>query len=213
MGGASAPWALPGPKSGFCVVSVSLLMETHGQMALCMLKVRLLHDLLLSFCPRERHAHVHMHTHWDKCTGCVCVWCVCVCVCFPCGSAGKESACHAGDLGLIPGLGRSPGEGKGYPLQYSGLENSMDCKVHGVAKSRTWLSDFHFIYIHMCLYVWLAKSSLDIFHNILHKSASEIFAQPNTYIYTFTHIYRYIHRYIYIYIHTYWHIHIHTYAQ
>ena len=44
-----------------------------------------------------------------------------------CGSAGKESSCNAGDLGLIPGLGRSPGEGKGYPLQYSGLENSMDC--------------------------------------------------------------------------------------
>jgi len=45
---------------------------------------------------------------------------------FPCGSAGKEFACNAGDLGLIPGLGRSPGEGKGYPLQYSVLENSMD---------------------------------------------------------------------------------------
>ena len=43
-----------------------------------------------------------------------------------CGSAGKESACNAGDLDLIPGLGRSLGEGKGYPLQYSGLENSMD---------------------------------------------------------------------------------------
>ena len=56
---------------------------------------------------------------------------------FPCGSAGKESACNAGDLGSISGLGRSPGEGKGYPLQYSGLENSMDCIVHGVAKSRT----------------------------------------------------------------------------
>ena len=54
---------------------------------------------------------------------------------FPGGSAGKESACNAGDLGLISGLGRSPGEGKGYPLQYSGLENSMDCTVHGVAKS------------------------------------------------------------------------------
>ena len=48
---------------------------------------------------------------------------------------GKESACKAGDLGLTPGLGRSPGEGKGYPLQYSGLENSMDCIVHGVAES------------------------------------------------------------------------------
>ena len=56
---------------------------------------------------------------------------------FPCGSAGKESACNVGDLGSIPGLGRSPGEGKGYPLQYSGLENSMDCIVCGVAKSWT----------------------------------------------------------------------------
>ena len=63
---------------------------------------------------------------------------------FPCGSAGKESACSAGDLGLIPGLGTSLGEGKGYPLQYSGLENSMDCVVHGVTKSRTRLSDFRF---------------------------------------------------------------------
>ena len=52
---------------------------------------------------------------------------------FPCGSAGRESACNAGDLGSIPGLGRSPGEGKGHPLQYSGLENSLDCVVHGVA--------------------------------------------------------------------------------
>ena len=58
-------------------------------------------------------------------------------------SAGKESACNVEDLGSIPGLGRSPGEGKGYPLQYSGL-NSMDCIVHGVTKSRTWLSNFHF---------------------------------------------------------------------
>ena len=63
---------------------------------------------------------------------------------FSCGSAGKESACNAGDLGSIPGLGRSPGEGKGYPLPYSGLENSMDCTSHGVEKSRTQLSNFHF---------------------------------------------------------------------
>ena len=63
---------------------------------------------------------------------------------FPFGSAGKESACNAGDLGSIPGLGRSPGEGKGYPLQYSGLENSMNYIVHGVAKSQTRLSNFHF---------------------------------------------------------------------
>jgi len=62
-----------------------------------------------------------------------------------CGLARKESTCNAGDLGSIPGLGRSSGEGKGYPLQYSGLENSMDyIVVHGVAKSRTRLSDFHF---------------------------------------------------------------------
>ena len=60
---------------------------------------------------------------------------------FPCGSAGKESSWNAGDLGLIPGLGRSPGEGKGYPLQCSGLENSMDCMAHGVAKSQTqWMT-------------------------------------------------------------------------
>ena len=56
---------------------------------------------------------------------------------FLCGSAGKESACNAGDLGLIPGLGRFSGEGKGYTLQYSGLENSMDTTVHGFAKSWT----------------------------------------------------------------------------
>ena len=56
----------------------------------------------------------------------------------------KESACNVGDLGSISELGRSPGEGKGYPLQYSGLENSMECIVHGVAKSQTGLSDFHF---------------------------------------------------------------------
>ena len=68
---------------------------------------------------------------------------------FPCGSAGKESACNDGDLGSIRGLERSSGEGKCYPLQYSGLENSMDCIVHRVAKSQTWLSDFHY-----CLINW-----------------------------------------------------------
>ena len=55
---------------------------------------------------------------------------------FPGGSAGKESTYDVGDLGLVPGLGRSPGEGKAYPFQYPGLENSMDCVVHGVAKSQ-----------------------------------------------------------------------------
>jgi len=56
---------------------------------------------------------------------------------FPGGSAGKESTCSVEDLGLIPELGRFPREGNGCPLQYSGLENSMDCIVHGVAKSQT----------------------------------------------------------------------------
>ena len=56
---------------------------------------------------------------------------------FPVSSVGKESACNAEDLGLIPGLGRSLGEGNGYPFQYSGLENSMDCIVHGIAESNT----------------------------------------------------------------------------
>ena len=56
---------------------------------------------------------------------------------FPDSSVGKESACNAGDPGSIPGSGRSAGEGIGYPLQYSGLENSTDCIVHGLAKSQT----------------------------------------------------------------------------
>ena len=64
---------------------------------------------------------------------------------FPSGSAGKESTHNMGDLGSIPGLRRSPGKGKSYPLRYSGLENSMDYTVHGVTKSRTRLRDFlHF---------------------------------------------------------------------
>ena len=66
---------------------------------------------------------------------------------FPCGLAGKESAYNEGNLGSVPGLGRSPGEWKGYPLQYSGLENSMDYTVHRITKSGTQLSDFHF---HTC---------------------------------------------------------------
>ena len=66
----------------------------------------------------------------------------------PGSSDGKGSACNSGDPGLIPGLGRSSGEGNGYPLHYSGLENSMDSIVHGVAKSWIQLSDFH-IYIYL----------------------------------------------------------------
>ena len=64
-------------------------------------------------------------------------------IAFPGGSADKEYAYKAGDLGSIPELGRSPGEGIGYPFHYSDLENSMNCIVHGVTKSWTRLSDFH----------------------------------------------------------------------
>ena len=72
---------------------------------------------------------------------------------FPHRSAGKESTCNAGDPGSIPGWGRSPGEGIGYPLQYSGLQNSMDCIVHGVVKSQTQLNDFrfHFHFYVLCI--------------------------------------------------------------
>ena len=68
-----------------------------------------------------------------------CMWFIC----FSDSSVGKESACNAGDPDSIPGLGWYFGEGKGYPLQYSGLQKSMDCIVPGVAKSRTQLNDFH----------------------------------------------------------------------
>ena len=74
------------------------------------------------------HVHFSFDVELQRCM---------VCMGFPDSSAGKESACNAGDPGLIPGLGRSAGEGKGYPLQYPGLENSMDCIVHGIAKSQT----------------------------------------------------------------------------
>ena len=92
------------------------------------------------------------------------------------GSAGKESACHTGDLGLTPGFGRSPGEGKGYlplaplPPRYSGLENSMDWIVHGVSKSQTWMRDFH---------MW--KASLPFRNNnlITSQPAKEL-AQPHS---------------------------------
>ena len=67
----------------------------------------------------------------------------------PCGSAGKKSACNVGDLGSIPGFLKSPGEGKGYPLQYLGLENSVECIVHGIAKRWTWLYNFHSLYTYI----------------------------------------------------------------
>ena len=91
---------------------------------------------------------------------------------FPGGSEVKASACNAGDQGLIPGLGGSPGEGNGNLLQYSCLENPMDggawwATVHGVAKSWTWLSDFTFTFI-LCLdsfkviYLFLIFTTFDL---------------------------------------------------
>ena len=98
-------------------------------------------------CTQERvisHVRITCSLGVCECASCVCGLCGCVFIYIyiyihrlPFGSAGKESACNAGDLDLIPELGRSPGEGKGYPLQYSGLENSMDCIVHGVKNSQT----------------------------------------------------------------------------
>ena len=78
---------------------------------------------------------------------------------FPDSSVGEESAWNAGDPSLIPGLGRSTGEGKAYPLQYSGLEYSMDCIVHGVTKSQTWLSDLHFTMFYLLIII------IEIFEN------------------------------------------------
>ena len=91
---------------------------------------------------------------------------------FPYGSAGKESTCNVGDLDLTPGLGRSPGEEKGYPLQYSGLENSMDCIVHGVSKSRIWLIDFHF---HFLFKVLPTRNLKGIFGDSTHAGQLTVF--------------------------------------
>ena len=66
---------------------------------------------------------------------------------FPGGSAGKESPCNVGEVGLIPGLGRSPGEANGYPGEKTILAWRKDCIVHGVAKTQTRLSNFHFHFL------------------------------------------------------------------
>ena len=77
------------------------------------------------------------------------------CFVFPDSSDGKESTCNVGDPGSIPGSGRSAGEGKGYPLQCSDLENSMDSIVHWVAKSQTCHSVIHSRYQYMCFSIFL----------------------------------------------------------
>ena len=95
-----------------------------------------------------------------------------VCLYFPCGSAGKESVYNVGDLGSIPRLGRSAEEGKGYPHQYSGLENSMGCIVHGVAKSRTWLNNFHFYFFHYSLEGLMLMLKLQSFGHLMWRADS-----------------------------------------
>ena len=96
--------------------------------------------------------------HWD----CWVIWQLYFQLGFPYGSTGKESTCSVGDLGLIPGSGRSPGEGKGYQLQNSGLENSMDCIVHGFTKSQTRLSNLHFHFVSRNL------------HTVLHSGCTSL---------------------------------------
>ena len=79
---------------------------------------------------------------------------------FPCGSAGRESTCNAGDLGSIPGLGRSPGEGKGYPLYYSGLENSMNCIVMGSQRVGHDWETFTHLLLYYCEYKYTGWASV-----------------------------------------------------
>ena len=79
-------------------------------------------------------------------------------------SVGKESSFNAGEPGSIPGLERSPGEEKGYPLQYSGLENSMDCIFHGVTKSRTWLSDS--LFTHLTIWTFVSQVMSLLFNTL-----------------------------------------------
>ena len=93
-----------------------------------------------------------------------------------------KSACYAGDLSSIPGLGRSPGEEKGYPLQYSGVEKSLDCIVHGVVKSRTQLSDFHFHY-EISYLKWAQKTVL---HRTTGSCTSGIFKPTEHYLCIFS---------------------------
>ena len=100
---------------------------------------------------------------------------------FPCGSAGRESTCNAGDLASIPGLERAPGEGNGYPLQYSGLENSMDYIVHGITMSWTRLSDFHFTsFLHLvwCYYRERGKTC-SVPYESSQSSREDVVTEPN----------------------------------
>ena len=106
----------------------------------------------------------------------------------------QESTCNMGDLGLIPGLGRSPGEGNSYPVQYSGLENSMDCIVHGVIKSWTQLSDFHFQEYPIFMFrssqpwPWLILSQPKLVSHLCPLSCAKIWKDLFFWLYTFLEI-------------------------
>ena len=111
---------------------------------------------------------------------------------FPGGSDSKESSCNAGDLGSIPGLGRSLGEGNGYPLQYSGLENSMDCISMGLQKvGHDWATFTHSLMCtqvnmlddHICIYIYLCASENNIY----------VYIYIHTHTHTYTHINIHVH--------------------
>ena len=105
----------------------------------------MLSRLVITFLPRSKRLLIS----WLQSPSAVIFIYIYIFMGFPGGSAGKESACNAGDVGSIRGLGRSPGEGKGYPFQCSGLENSMDCIYSPWGRRVRQLSDFHFhVYIH-----------------------------------------------------------------
>ena len=111
-----------------------IMNRSKEQITLLVVNVEAKHNLKLSISWKMKYMFLNM-TKFTHTTKNIFTW-----VCFSGGSDSKECACNAGDLGLIPGLGRSPGEGNGYPLQCSGLENSMDrgaweAIVHGVTKS------------------------------------------------------------------------------
>ena len=121
---------------------------TFGGNKLLKLELKTSSQSLFFQCTLASYKHRGLGKEGKKCAG-SCLLSICVQLLLthdglPLWLSSRESSCNVGDLGLNPGLGRSLGKGKGYPLQYCGLENSMNCIVHGVAKSQTRLRDFHF---------------------------------------------------------------------
>ena len=131
--GLYSPWYSPGQNTG--VGSLSLLqgiIPTQGSNRDLLYWRWIIYQLSYQG-SSYIHLYAYMHILWA---------CICIYYGLPPWLSSQESARNAGDLSLIPGLARSPGEGKDYPLQYSVLENSRDCIIHGVAKSQTQLGDF-----------------------------------------------------------------------